>query len=88
MVRSLAAVRGLFLSESEKNVLNLLQCNCTNDTETAIDDLLRLDNGRNICVRKEIVNEASVIRTNASQIVANLSANCKINLREPPDEFN
>lgn len=81
MVRSLTAIRGLFLTESKKNVLNLLQCNRTDETEKRIDDLLKRDNGRNNDLRNELITTASVLNTNAFQISANLSSNHNLNLR-------
>ncbi len=78
VIRALSAIRGLFLSENEKNVLNLLQCNRTSDTERMIDDLLKEDNGRNKSIRNELVNVASVLNTNAFQIYSSSSS---LNLR-------
>lgn len=78
IIRSLPAIRGLYLSEIENNALNILQCNRTIDIEKMIDDLLKEANGSNISVRDELVNVASVLNTNAFQIVV---ASMGLNLR-------
>lgn len=80
MVRSLAAVRGLFLTENDKEVLNLLQCNHTDDTAKMIDNLLKEGNESSTNVRDELIRVASVLNTNAFQIVS-LSNNYHLNLR-------
>lgn len=81
MVRSLTAIRGLFLTESKKKVLNLLQCNRSKETEKRIDDLIKQDTGVNNLLRNELITTASVLNTNAFQISANLSRNHNLNLR-------
>lgn len=82
LVRSLTAIRGLFLNESKKSMLNLLQCNRTIETEKTINDLLKQrDNEKNDDLRDELITIASVLNTNAFQIAAVLSSNHSLNLR-------
>ncbi|XP_037029850.1 SET domain-containing protein SmydA-8-like [Bradysia coprophila] len=80
MVRSLTAIRGLFLDESEKEVLNLLQCNRTGDIVNSINNLLNEGNESSENARDELIRVASVLSTNAFQIVS-LSNHYHLNLR-------
>lgn len=82
VIKFLTSIRGLFLNDNNKNVLNLLQCNRTSDTEKQIDDLLMShENDNNHSLRDELVLIASVLNTNAFQVVANLSNNHSVNLK-------
>ncbi|KAJ6637188.1 SET domain-containing protein SmydA-8, isoform B [Pseudolycoriella hygida] len=79
--RCLTIARGLFLDKSKKNILNLMQCNCNNETENMIDNLLKQAHHKNGKLRNELVRTAAVFNTNAFQIVVNLSSERKTDLR-------
>lgn len=80
IVKSLTAIRGLFLDEKAKEVLKLLQCNRTSDTINVIGNLLKEGNESCNNVRDELIHVASVLNTNAFQIVS-VSNNFHLNLR-------